>query len=129
MQLKDLKTSLFGFNKTDVCEYISQLNTVYEEKEEQLRQEQSAIVEALNQKNESLNNSVAALSQENTELVRERDALWKRIEVLTAETGRVKCRVEKMRETLTAAFESAANQLDLLENQVNDLLPEKTDEK
>lgn len=129
MQLKDLKTSLFGFNKTDVCEYISQLNTVYEEKEEQLRQEQSAIVEALNQKNESLNNSVAALSQENTELVRERDALRKRIEVLTAETGRVKCQVEKMRETLTTAFESAANQLDLLENQVNDLLPEKTDEK
>lgn len=129
MQLKDLKTSLFGFNKTDVCEYISQLNTVYEEKEEQLRQEQSAIVEALNQKNESLNNSVAALSQENTELVREGDALRKRIEMLTAETGRVKCRIEKMRETLTAAFESAANQLDLLENQVNDLLPEKTDEK
>ena len=35
MELKDLKTALFGFNKNDVCEYISQLNYIYEQKEKQ----------------------------------------------------------------------------------------------
>ena len=35
MELKDLRTALFGFNKNDVCEYISELNYIYEQKEAQ----------------------------------------------------------------------------------------------
>ena len=38
MELKDLRTALFGFNKNDVCEYISQLNYIYEQKEAQKNQ-------------------------------------------------------------------------------------------
>ena len=35
MELKDLRTGLVGFNKNDVCEYLSQLNNIYEQKQQQ----------------------------------------------------------------------------------------------
>ena len=54
MELKDLRTALFGFNKNDVCEYISQLNYIYEQKEAQKIKEQKDILEELNKKNEEL---------------------------------------------------------------------------
>ena len=47
MELKDLRTALFGFNKNDVCEYISQLNYIYEQKEAQKIKEQKDILEEL----------------------------------------------------------------------------------
>lgn len=129
MQLNDIKTALFGFNKNDVCEYISKLNAVYEEKERQLRQEQRDAVETLNRKNESLNHDMAALSQENTELVRERDALVKRVESLTGEIEKMASQVEQMRDVFAAALKNAVEQLDSLENQMHGLLPEQNDEE
>ena len=70
MELKDLRTALFGFNKNDVCEYISQLNYIYEQKEAQKIKEQKDILEELNKKNEELNDYNSRLNQENTDLKR-----------------------------------------------------------
>lgn len=128
MQLKDLKTSLFGFNKNDVCEYISQLNTVYEEKERQIRQEQCEITEGLNRKNEDLNNSLAASEQEKTELIREKEALQKRTESIGSEIGELKLGIEEMRKLLTSVFENAFEQLDLFESKIDGLLNEQSGE-
>lgn len=128
MQLKDLKTSLFGFNKNDVCEYISQLNAVYEQKEQQIQQEQQEIIGELNQKNENLNNTVASLSQENTELVREKEAQQKKAACLSSEIGALKLQLEQMREGLIAALEEVTDRFETLEVQMNGLLPTQSGE-
>ena len=75
MELKDLRTALFGFNKNDVCEYISQLNYIYEQKEAQKIKEQKDILEELNKKNEELNDYNSRLNQENTDLMNYRKNL------------------------------------------------------
>lgn len=129
MQLNDLKTSLFGFNKSAVCEYIAQLNTVYEEKKKQIQQEQHEIIETLNQKNESLNNNVAALDQQNTDLARENEALRKRNELLNSEIGELKLGVEKMRDLVASVFGNVTNQIDLFESKIDGLLNEQSGEK
>lgn len=77
MELKDLRTSVFGFNKNDVCEYISYLNSVYEQKEKQKLKHQTELTEELNRKNEEINNYNSRLSQENTELKRSNNELQK----------------------------------------------------
>lgn len=128
MQLNDLKTSLFGFNKNDVCEYISQLNTVYEEKEHKIRQEHSETTEVLNRKNEELNNTAAALEQKNTDLIRENDTLRKKSELFEGEIKELKFEIKKTRETLASVLESADKQLDLFERKIENLAAEKSDE-
>ena len=129
MQLKDLKTSLFGFNKNDVCEYISQLNAVYEQKEQQIRQEQREILNELNQKNENLNNNVSTLGQENKELLRQKEILQNKAALLDGEIGKLKHQVEQMRDLFASAFENVAEQFNLLENQIDGLLTAQSGEK
>lgn len=121
MQLKDLKTSLFGFNKNDVCEYISQLNAEYEQKQEQIKKEQSNTLAELNQKNEELNNTVSSLSQENTELIREKESLQKRVSAFDGEIEKFKEQITQMREMLNSVFQNVNERFDLFENQIGGL--------
>ena len=57
MELKDLRTALFGFNKNDVCEYISQLNYIYEQKGAQKIKEQKDIARKLEKMMDELEES------------------------------------------------------------------------
>lgn len=49
MELKNLRTALFGFNKKDVCEYIAQLNEEFLRKldaEKEKRESETAQLQA-----------------------------------------------------------------------------------
>ncbi len=49
MELKNLRTALFGFNKKDVCEYIAQLNEEFLRKldaEKEKRESEAAQLQA-----------------------------------------------------------------------------------
>lgn len=95
MELKDLRTALFGFNKNDVCEYISQLNYIYEQKEAQKIKEQKDILEELNKKNEELNDYNSRLNQENTDLKRINDELQKKFELSDKRSANWKTKLKK----------------------------------
>ncbi len=124
MELKDLRTALFGFNKNDVCEYISQLNTIYEQKEEQKTIEQKEILAELNRKNEELSNVAAGLNQENTELKRKNDELLNRVNLFDTEKQEIKNRIEQMQMSVVSMFEDIKEQLNSDKEQISDLQPE-----
>lgn len=124
MELKDLRTALFGFNKNDVCEYISQLNTIYEQKEEQKTIEQKEILSELNRKNEELSNVAAGLNQENTELKRKNDELLNRVNLFDTEKQEIKNRIEQMQMSVVSMFEDIKEQLNSDKEQISDLQPE-----
>lgn len=124
MELKDLRTALFGFNKNDVCEYISQLNTIYEQKEEQKTIEQKEILAELNRKNEELSNVAAGLNQENTELKRKNDELLNRVNLFDTEKQEIKNRIEQMQMSVVSMFEDIKEQLNSDKGQISDLQPE-----
>ena len=58
MQKKLMKTALFGFSKTDVCEYIVKINTEYNEKIDEMNAEYTA-------EKENLLAQIASLTEEN----------------------------------------------------------------
>lgn len=124
MELKDLRTALFGFNKNDVCEYISQLNTIYEQKEEQKIIEQKEILAELNRKNEELSNVAAGLNQENTELKRKNDELLNRVNLFDTEKQEIENRIEQMQMSVVSMFEDIKEQLNSDKGQISDLQPE-----
>ena len=115
MELKDLRTALFGFSKSDVCAYISQLNAVYERRGEQRGREQQEVLDEVNRKNEALTNAASRLSQENTELQRKNDELQSRLQetaaLLDRQTGEWRRRLEEMRRAITVAMEDVDRQL------------------
>lgn len=124
MELKDLRNALFGFNKNDVCEYISQLNCVYEQKEEQKNKEQREVLEELNRKNEELNDYTSRLNQENTELKRINDELQKKFESADRKSESLEQQIEEMRKATSLVFEEVKKQLSLAEKRISDLQTE-----
>lgn len=128
MQLKDLRTALFGFNKNDVCTYISELNLIYEQKEQQQQQEQAEMLKELNSKNEELSNNASRLNQETTELKRERDELLGRIDSFDRETEELKQQIAKMRELIASILGDVKERLNLAEQQISELQPGQNDE-
>ncbi len=90
MELKDIKKGFFGFNKSSVFEYISELNRVCAEKVAEAKKEKSSSLTALNAKNEELNNKVMCFESELDTLKKqlaEKDAL---ISQLTAQNDELK---------------------------------------
>ena len=100
MELKDLRTALFGFNKNDVCEYISQLNYIYEQKEAQKIKEQKDILEELNKKNEELNDYNSRLNQ-------------------------LENQIEEIRKATVSVLEEVKEQLNSAEKRISDLRTEQ----
>ena len=129
MELKDLRTALFGFKKSDVCEYISQLNDIYERREAQKSQEQQETMEALNQKNEELNDCASRLNQENTELKRRNDELQKKIELAEHRTSCMELQMKEIQEAAVSAIEEAKKQLSAAERRISELRAEQGYEK
>lgn len=128
MQLKEMKTSLFGFNKNDVYEYISQLNSVCERKVQQAKEEQRESINTLNRKNEELNDSISALSQKNADLKREADCLRENADKANAKAEELRQRVDEIRFLLASLFENISDQLDSLNEQIGGLMTEKCGE-
>lgn len=116
MELKDLRNALFGFNKNDVCEYISQLNAIYEQKEQEQNKEQAEALKELNLKNEELSNAAARLNQENTELQRKNDELQSRINSFERETEELHRRIAQLRVSLVSVLEDFDRQLNISED-------------
>ena len=125
MELKDLKIALFGFNKNDVCEYISQLNYIYEQKEKQKIKEQKAILEELNKKNEELNDYNSRLNQENTELKRISDELPKKVELSDRKSSELESQIEEIRKATVSVLEEVKEQLTSAEKRLSDLQTEQ----
>ena len=125
MELKDLRTSLFGFNKNDVCEYISQLNYIYEQKEAQKIKEQKEILEELNKKNEELNDYNSRLNQENTDLKRINDELQKKFELSDKRSSELENQIEEIRKATVSVLEEVKEQLNSAEKRISDLRTEQ----
>ena len=132
MELKDLRTALFGFNKNDVCEYISQLNYIYEEKEAQKIKEQKDILkelnkknEELNKKNEELNDYNSRLNQENTDLKRINDELQKKFELSDKRSSELENQIEEIRKATVSVLEEVKEQLNSAEKRISDLRTEQ----
>ncbi len=125
MELKDLRTALFGFNKNDVCEYISQLNYIYEQKEEQKIKEQRAVLEELNRKNEELNDYASRLNQENTELKRINDELKKKYELSDRRSSELENQIGEIRKATVSVLEELKIQLNSAEKRISDLQTEQ----
>ncbi len=64
MDLKEIKSSIFGFNKNNVYEYISELNRICSEKVEEARKEKNSSLSSLTRKNEELNNKLVCMESE-----------------------------------------------------------------
>ena len=125
MELKDLRNALLGFNKNDVCEYISQLNYVYEQKEEQRNKDQREVLKELNRKNEELNNCNSRLNQENTELKRINDELQKKIESAERRSNDLEHQIEEIRKTALSVLEEVKEQLNLSEKRISTIQTEQ----
>ena len=125
MELKDFKTALFGFNKNDVCEYISQLNYIYEQKEAQKIKEQKDILEELNKKNEELNDYNSRLNQENTDLKRINDELQKKFELSDKRSSKLENQIEEIRKATVSVLEEVKEQLNSAEKRISDLQTEQ----
>ncbi len=125
MELKDLRIALFGFNKHDVCEYISQLNDVYEQKEEQKDEERREAMEELSRKNEELNDYASRLNQENTELMRLNDELRKKLESAECRANSQELQMKEMHNVTASVIEEVKEQLSLAEKRISDFLTEQ----
>ena len=125
MELKDFRTALFGFNKNDVWEYISQLNYIYEQKEAQKIKEQKDILEELNKKNEELNDYNSRLNQENTDLKRINDELQKKFELSDKRSSELENQIEEIRKATVSVLEEVKEQLNSAEKRISDLRTEQ----
>ncbi len=132
VELKDLRTGLFGFNKNDVCEYLSQLNNIYEQKQQQKNAEQRKMLTELSEKNEELGNTAARLSQQNTELQRANDALQKDFSSLQKKLNDLQTAAEElnrqngeMQQAAVLALEEAGERLNLAKAQILKLQPKQ----
>ena len=125
MGLNDLRTAQFGINRNDVCEYISQLNYIYEQKEAQKIKEQKDILEELNKKNEELNDYNSRLNQENTDLKRINDELQKKFELSDKRSSELENQIEEIRKATVSVLEEVKEQLNSAEKRISDLQTEK----
>ncbi len=110
MELKNLRTALFGFNKNDVCEYIAELNHIYEQKEEQKNKDKREAMKELNRKNEELNDCSSRLNQENTELKRVNDELRKKLALADADMESMKFQLKEIQKAVASAMEAVGEQ-------------------
>lgn len=95
MEIRELKSGLFGFRKRSVYEYISQLNRTCSEKVEEARQDKFATLSELGRKNEELNNRVIRLEGENDALMRERTEKEALISSLNEQIKQLQARTQK----------------------------------
>ncbi len=125
MEMKDLRTGLFGFNKNDVCEYISQLNHIYEEREKQKSKEYMETAQELSKKNEELNNHASRLNQENTELKRINDELKKRLTIADGRSKTIEPQMNELRKATFSVIEEIMEQLNSVEKKISDFQTEQ----
>ena len=121
MELKDLRTVLFGFNKQDTCRYISELNKIYEQREAQEIKEQQETLDRLSQKNEELGNTASRLQQEVTELKRRNNDLQKKLELADRGASELRLQARKAQALAVSALKETKEQLSAAERQISDL--------
>lgn len=95
MELKDLKRSLFGFNRSSVFEYIAELNRLCSVKVDEAKREKNTQLAELAQKNEELNNRLTAIETDN-------DALKKQISEAEALIAELKAQNESIKNDFEA---------------------------
>lgn len=71
MELRELRTSLFGFKKKDVCEYMARLRSELVENLEEDRENDKRTILDLEQRNAELNECISKLSAEKERLLAE----------------------------------------------------------
>ncbi len=127
MELKDIKSGFFGFNKNSVIEYISQLNHLCAENTEKARLEKAEALAELSKTNEKLNNRVSVLESEVDVLKKQLLERESEIERINGENEQLKNDVDKKKavesevaEILTEArnFAQSMREKTIRENEV-----------
>ena len=111
MELKNLRGSLFGFNKSDVCEYISQLNSEFDCKCTRLCEEHRETQEELSRKNESLCADILRLEEEKAGLEREAASLRAELAALCGRAGSRLDSLEEIAQGLRSAHRGEENEI------------------
>ncbi len=126
MTLTEIKSSLFGYNKNEVCRYITELNTLHEAKCAELdsknKEEADAFAnekEALNaeisflkEKDEAANKELAALEERVAQLESENKSLEDKYLALKQEAGDLKSRSELISTAILNAEKCAGKLID-----------------
>ena len=115
MELKNLRGSLFGFNKSDVCEYISQLNSEFDRKCTRLCEEHRETQEEFSRKNESLCADILRLEEEKAGLEREAASLRAELAALCGRADELRGSAGELRAAVVALVEELGSRLDSLE--------------
>lgn len=103
MEIKELKSSLFGFKKNTVYEYIANLNKTCSDKVEKVKAEKKAAVSELSKKNEDLNEKNAVLENQISVLNREISEKDKLIATLKEDTDERKIAEREVADILLEA--------------------------
>ena len=114
MELKDLRVGLTGFRKSDVCEYISELNRDFAARLSARQEEQQADMARLSAKNEELHRTLAQLEMDRDALTRALEEKEQALAGLQAELGSLQeqlsaeaCRHDEVTELLLDARQFA----------------------
>lgn len=106
MELKDLKTGLFGFKKSSVCEYISESNREFYGRLEAQKKEEKERREYLSRKNEELNVELVRIQTRNDSILRDCETDKREIEELKREIARLKEKLGERNQIKNAAVKA-----------------------
>lgn len=98
MELIDLRVGMMGFNKNDVCEYISELNNNFSDQLSSQKRESERSLAHMNEKNEELNSSIVRLETEKDELNRKLEKKDEVIAQLQSEIEQIKKQISDERQ-------------------------------
>lgn len=121
MQKKLLKTTLFGFSKTEVCEYIARVNSEFHEKFNALNEEHT-------KEKKELSEQIAALTEEINEYKKANGDIAKALFDAQQYASELKAKADgeyqKATEELTEMKESETEKLNTYRNRIEDVRKE-----
>lgn len=136
MELTEIKSGIFGYNKKGVCQYVSALNDVHSaeldaerSKSEKLAEEFELRIKDLNSDNSSLNASIAELTAEVKELkelldklTEEKAEINEKYEALQAETDELRTKSDVISTAIINAEKCASTMINDADKRARDMI-------
>lgn len=92
MELGDIKTSLWGFRKRDVCDYLAEMSDMMSQRVEQEKTKSAQTEEALNARIEELTEAMEAMCRTEKEREEQNAALRQQVRLLQEENAAMRQR-------------------------------------
>lgn len=141
MTFNEIKNSLFGYSKTDVCHYITELNTLHDaqrmaaedklnEETEKFAKESEALrseVATLTEKNSEYEEEIAHLKERIAEIESDNKTLSDKYGKLEQEAGDLKARSELISTAILNAEKCAGKLIDDANERANDMITDAKD--